>query len=670
MMISIIIRITAKDGYDIVNKSRIIQIRMKWSRKMKTANKLFKTCMATLFVFTFLIGKPKMIKATTTEVYNLTELLNAVDNASSTDEANPDIIILKNDISLTATLQIKPTQVITLKSGHQSEDAPYKLIGANGSTAIRVDFATLNIDGITITHISGQSGRGVTIGPAIVPSVGSGGKVNFISGLITANTDTHGAGVYNYTGTFNMYGGVISNNTAAPLSNANSQGGGVNSSIEAITNIYGGTVEGNQAYGGGGIYARGVCNIEGVIIDDNYATGFGGGIYLRSSTTTISNTTITNNHANRGGGVLADDNHILNITESIILDNTAINYGGGIYSNISTVNIQNSEISRNVCPTGAGISLNGGTGFASATISNTIIKENTATYYGGGIHVNSASVLYINAGVSFVDNQTTNTGGGGGAIYTEVITYANLNIDGSTIFKGNKSVRAFKPASTTYPNIGFSSTSIDTHPVNNYDINYWGTLQAEVILTYDANGGVGGTTVTKLISDNDFIVLSAVDAGVSRAGYNFIGWNTEADGSGTDYSPDDIFNILVNTTLYVVWSEIEVSITYDTNTGVGGIVVSRPLSDNDFIVLSDIDVGVSLAGHKFVCWNTEADRSGIDYNAGDSILDLQTDIVLFAQWQELSQNPDTKDIIVLPIIILMLFTATIIKVTKRKKSFN
>ena len=77
---------------------------------------------------------------------------------------------------------------------------------------------------------------------------------------------------------------------------------------------------------------------------------------------------------------------------------------------------------------------------------------------------------------------------------------------------------------------------------------------AAYAVTYNANGGSGtltdaqspyteGTIVT--IKDNEF----------TRYGYNFVNWNTEADGSGTDYDERDTFAINNDVTLYAQWEE-------------------------------------------------------------------------------------------------------------------
>ena len=85
-------------------------------------------------------------------------------------------------------------------------------------------------------------------------------------------------------------------------------------------------------------------------------------------------------------------------------------------------------------------------------------------------------------------------------------------------------------------------------------------------VTYDANGGEGsivdnnspyssGTTVTVL--SNSF----------TRSGYNFVCFNTQANGFGTDYAPGSTFNINTNVTLYAKWryphTDVDNNVTWD-----------------------------------------------------------------------------------------------------------
>jgi len=68
-------------------------------------------------------------------------------------------------------------------------------------------------------------------------------------------------------------------------------------------------------------------------------------------------------------------------------------------------------------------------------------------------------------------------------------------------------------------------------------------------ITYDANTGTG--TMVDLYSpytpENEVEVMANTFV---KVGYGFVGFNTAADGSGTDYQPGDIFNIFDDIVLY------------------------------------------------------------------------------------------------------------------------
>ena len=77
--------------------------------------------------------------------------------------------------------------------------------------------------------------------------------------------------------------------------------------------------------------------------------------------------------------------------------------------------------------------------------------------------------------------------------------------------------------------------------------------RAEYQVDYDANGGTGTPPVDDAWYRNEGIVTLPENTDLAKDGYTWSGWNTEADGSGTDYDPVDTFEILTMTTIYSKW---------------------------------------------------------------------------------------------------------------------
>ena len=84
-------------------------------------------------------------------------------------------------------------------------------------------------------------------------------------------------------------------------------------------------------------------------------------------------------------------------------------------------------------------------------------------------------------------------------------------------------------------------------------------------ITYNAHGGVGdvGTqTVVKSIATS--VTPEAVP---TRENYMFVGWNTEADGSGTAYANGANISATEDTTLYAQWSQTAFSVSISADEG-------------------------------------------------------------------------------------------------------
>ena len=154
-------------------------------------------------------------------------------------------------------------------------------------------------------------------------------------------------------------------------------------------------------------------------------------------------------------------------------------------------------------------------------------------------------------------------------------------------------------------------------------------------VTYSPNGGTGGTTDADITSGTQYTVKSDTEAGVTRTGFTFTGWNTEAGGGGTAYQAGDNITVNSDVTLYAQWTPLPTfSVTYSPNGGTGGTTDADITSGTQYTVKSDTDVGVTRTGFTFASWNTAANGSGTTYQAGND-LTVTGDVTLYAQWTPL-----------------------------------
>lgn len=181
---------------------------------------------------------------------------------------------------------------------------------------------------------------------------------------------------------------------------------------------------------------------------------------------------------------------------------------------------------------------------------------------------------------------------------------------------------------------------------NNPILGAPGSISVEL----NPNGGTGtqmspivgneGTSVT-LPSENEFTY--------TREGYNFAGWNTEADGTGTSYGTVNnpygaTYTIHAGETLYAKWAKI-VTLTFDFN---GGTSTNYPTETKISIDVStdaavnlpdDTELGLSRnfndsRDYKFTGWNLDQSGTKEDSghrDAGKSYI-ISGDATLYAEW--------------------------------------
>ena len=183
----------------------------------------------------------------------------------------------------------------------------------------------------------------------------------------------------------------------------------------------------------------------------------------------------------------------------------------------------------------------------------------------------------------------------------------------------NKSLRV----TVTSMRDGFNSWQSQDHAI---DARY-------VTVTYDGNGNTGGTAPVDL---NEYLPDASVEIAdkgtLTKTDNVFFSWNTQTDGSGDDYLPEDTFNIPSMITLYAQWGE-PLSVAYDGNGNTGG---TAPVDSNEYIPGDTVTVlgqaTLEKSGAEFTNWNTQENGGGTSYNPAATFIMPSSSVVLYAQW--------------------------------------
>ena len=174
----------------------------------------------------------------------------------------------------------------------------------------------------------------------------------------------------------------------------------------------------------------------------------------------------------------------------------------------------------------------------------------------------------------------------------------------------------------------------------------WDPIQYTI--KYDGNGATGGSTADSTHVYN--VHKNMTDNGYYRDGYVFTGWNSRADGKGTDYENlYDVYNwTTVDGTVYTVyaqWDPIQYTIKYDKNSSkaTGTTEDSTHIYDKEGNMTKN---GYSRKGYTFTGWNSAADGSGTAYIDENEVLNWTKEngkvFTVYAQW---IANKDTTYVV-------------------------
>jgi hypothetical protein len=203
---------------------------------------------------------------------------------------------------------------------------------------------------------------------------------------------------------------------------------------------------------GAGIYNFGSSTqMQSVRVSGNTATQNGGGI-RNVRNLTLTDCSVTGNAASYGGGIDSYGTLGLTLSRSVVANNTASQYGGGIYNNNG---------GRLTLKKGTAVSQNTGPGFgggianlfgAILTVEADVTVDHNTAKWGGGI--SNESRMTLQDGASVANNTATIQGGGIWTFYDSNttlepdshVTLNTANVNGGGIFNNGGTIDDADPS--------------------------------------------------------------------------------------------------------------------------------------------------------------------------------------------------------------------------------
>lgn len=158
-------------------------------------------------------------------------------------------------------------------------------------------------------------------------------------------------------------------------------------------------------------------------------------------------------------------------------------------------------------------------------------------------------------------------------------------------------------------------------------------------VTYNGNGSTGGTVPLDSIGypQGTMVTVRGNTGNLIRSGYNFAGWNTAANGSGTTYASGNTFAIgAVDVTLYAIWTTAPTyTVSYNGNSQSSGTAPNNQIKTQGVnITLATNSGNLARTGYTFAGWNTSPNGTGTSY-AVSANYSTDGTVTLYAKWNAL-----------------------------------
>ena len=142
-------------------------------------------------------------------------------------------------------------------------------------------------------------------------------------------------------------------------------------------------------------------------------------------------------------------------------------------------------------------------------------------------------------------------------------------------------------------------------------------------VTFDANSGsgsAGSATVSQVVTNAYGAVTLSTQGTLSRTGYIFGGWNTAANGSGTNYSAGASYTPTSNITLYARWYPIATFNGNGYTTDASTVPAQQSITATTATNSLPIPYSMRKNTYRFGGWNTN--ETGTGTNSSGSNVDI------------------------------------------------
>jgi len=150
-------------------------------------------------------------------------------------------------------------------------------------------------------------------------------------------------------------------------------------------------------------------------------------------------------------------------------------------------------------------------------------------------------------------------------------------------------------------------------------------------VTFNTNRATSGAAPASQTVYRGVSITVPSQGTLAYGGKTFGGWNTQANGGGTNYAVGATYTVTDNVTLYAKWqSVIQYTVTYYAN-GASGTAPSVQTVDPGTVINLPTAETMSYSGKIFDGWNTQSNGGGANYAEGASYT-VNANISLYAQW--------------------------------------